>query len=126
MFVDADQVITEVARFRVEDSDNALIGVVGENSRITILLSIGTLALMEEEGTPQAAAREFAASTVIKLVTSRRIVGPPSGNNFAVAVADKRDASKIEYLLSSTCYLNDNKKSAILPERLATRRTESM
>ena len=126
MVVDADQVIIEVARFRVEDSDKALIGVVGEDSRITPLLAIGTLVLMKEEGTPQAAAREFAASTVIKWVTSQRIVGPPSGNHFAVAVADKQDASKIEYLLSATHYLKANKKTAILPARLATRRTKSM
>ena len=66
--VDADQVITENARFRVEDSDKVEIGAVGEDSRIIPLLKIGTLALMEEEGTPQAAAREFAASIVIKWV----------------------------------------------------------
>ena len=67
MVVCADQVIAEVARFRVEDSDKAPTGAVGENSLITPLLEIGTLALMEKEGILKAVAREFAASIVIKI-----------------------------------------------------------
>ena len=48
MVVDADQVITEIARFHVEDSDTALTGAVGEDSFITPFLEIGTLALMKK------------------------------------------------------------------------------
>ena len=100
--VDADQVITEVARFHAEDSDKTPTGAVGEDSPITSLLEIGTLALMEEEGTPQAAAREFAASIVIKWVISRKTAGPLSGKHLAVAVVDKLDTSRIENPLSAT------------------------
>ena len=126
MVVDADQVITEIARFNVEDSDKAPTGAVEEDSLITPLLEIETLSLMVEEETLQAAAREFAASTVIKWVTSRRTAGLPSGKHLAVAVADKLDAFRFEYLPSTTHWPNANKKrSARLPARLATRRTES-
>ena len=124
--VDADQVIREVAFCHVEDSDKAPTGAVVEDSPITPLLEIETLALMEEEGTPQAAAREFAASNVIKWVTLQRTAGPPSGKHPAVAVVDKLDASRIECMLSATRWPNANKKkSARLPARLATGRTES-
>ena len=118
--VDADQVITENARFRMEDSDKALTGAVGEDSRIIPLLVIETLVIMEEEGTLQAAAREFSALTVLKWVTSRRTVGLPSGRHLVVAVAEKLDASRLEYLLSTTRWLNaNNKTSARLPACLA-------
>ena len=63
--VEADQLITDVARFNVKDSDKAPTGAFGEESPITPLLEIGILALIEEEETLQPAAREFAASTVI-------------------------------------------------------------
>ena len=124
--VDADKVITEVARIHVEDSDKAPTGAVGEDNSITPLLEIGILAITEDEGTLQAAAREFAASTVTKWVTLRRTAGPPCGKHLPVAVADKLDATRMECLLSTTRWPNANKKKrARLLARLATRRTKS-
>ena len=115
--VDADQVIIEVARFRAKDSNKALTRAVGKDSFITPLLEIESVALLEEKRILQSAAREFAASTVIKWVTSQRTAGLPSGNHLVVAVADKLDVSKIECQLSATRWLNANKKSSRLPER---------
>ena len=110
----------------MEDSDKEPRGAAGEDNPITHLLEIGTLALMEKEGSFQPSAEEFIASIVIEWVISRKTSGPPSDKHLAVAVADKLDASRIEYPLSATRWPIASRRTNVKPPaRLATRRTES-